>query len=106
VVTPKLPEATCLMELRRSRRWVGAEALFVFAAFAGVGAGTDAVHGDGESFVGFLTDGAEGHGAGGEALDDLGGGLDFIESGMGWPSLKVINPRRVQRARLWSSWSG
>ncbi len=58
---------------------VGLEALFVFPALAGVGLAADAVHGDGERLVRFLADGAEGHGAGGEALDDFAGGLDFFE---------------------------
>ena len=39
----------------------------------------DAVHGDGKSLVSFLADGPERHGAGGEALDDFFGGLDFLE---------------------------
>src|SRR5581483_9628678 len=59
------------------RIWL--EARLVFPALSGVGAASDAVHGNGESFVGFLTDGAEGHGAGGEALDDFFRGLDFVE---------------------------
>ena len=79
-MTPKRPEATCLIALRRQIAvGVGLEALFVFAAFAGVGSAADAVHGDGEGLVRFLADGAEGHGAGGEALHDLAGGLDFLE---------------------------
>ena len=63
------------MALRRSV----AEALFVFAALAGVGLAADAVHGDGQRLVRFLGNGAERHGAGGEALDDLRGRLDFFE---------------------------
>ena len=58
---------------------VGDEAGFVLTAFARVAAATDAVHGDGESFVRFLGDGAEGHGAGGETLHDFGGGLHIFE---------------------------
>ena len=58
---------------------VALEARFVFAAFAGVGHAADAVHGDGERFVRFLADGAEAHGAGGEALDDFLGRLDFFD---------------------------
>ena len=58
---------------------VGLEARFVFAAFAGVGLSLDAIHGDGERFVRFLADRAEGHGAGGKALHDFGGGLDVVE---------------------------
>ena len=48
-----------------------------FAALTGVGACANRVHGDGERLVCFLRDGAVAHGTGGEALDDLGGRLDF-----------------------------
>ena len=58
---------------------IAREAGLVFAALAGVGLGADAVHGDRQRLVGFLADGAERHGAGGEALDDLGRRLDFLE---------------------------
>ncbi len=58
---------------------VALEALFVFAALAGVGLAADAVHGDGQRLVRFLADGAERHGAGGEALDDFAGRLHFFE---------------------------
>ncbi len=58
---------------------IALEARFVFAALAGVGHAADAVHGDGERLVRFLADGAEAHGAGGEALDDLLGRLDFVQ---------------------------
>ncbi len=54
-------------------------ARLVFPALAGVGFAADAVHGEREGFVRFLGDGAERHGAGGEALDDLFGGLDLFE---------------------------
>ncbi len=48
-----------------------------FAAFTGVGACANRVHGDGKHLVRFLGDGAVAHGTGGEALDDLAGRLDF-----------------------------
>src|SRR4029077_7936242 len=51
----------------------------VLAAFAGVRAAADAVHGDGERGVRLGGDRAERHGASGEAPDDLGGRLDFGE---------------------------
>src|SRR5688572_29335616 len=54
-------------------------ALVALAAFTGVAATTDAVHGDRQVFVRLGADGAEAHGAGGEALDDLGGRLDLVE---------------------------
>ena len=58
---------------------IGLEARFVLAALAGVGFAADAVHGDGQRFVRFLADRAEGHRAGGKALHDFGGGLDVFE---------------------------
>ena len=58
---------------------VGLEALFVFSAFAGVGLAADAVHRDGQRLVRLFADRSERHGAGGEALDDFLGGLDFFQ---------------------------
>ncbi len=55
------------------------EALFVLSALAGIGHAPDAVHGNGQGFVRFLADGAEAHGAGGEALDDFLGRLHFVQ---------------------------
>ena len=55
------------------------EAGLVLAALAGVRFPADAVHGDGQRFVRFLADRAEGHRAGGKALHDFGGRLDLIE---------------------------
>src|SRR5574341_2046430 len=54
-------------------------ARLVLAALAGVGLAADAVHGNGEGFVGLPADGAERHGAGLEPLDDFGGRLDFLD---------------------------
>src|ERR1035441_918903 len=62
-------------------------ALGVFAAFTGVTLAADAVHGDGERLMRFLTDGAVAHGARLEALQDTldrldlfdGDGLDLLE---------------------------
>src|ERR1035441_10311405 len=62
-------------------------ALRVFAAFTGVALAANAVHGDGERLVRFLTDGAVAHGARLEALQDAldrfhlfdGDGLDLLE---------------------------
>ena len=80
MVTPKRAEATCLIALRRRSPFAsGCEARFVFAAFAGIRFPADAVHGDGQRFVRFLADRAEGHRAGRKALHDLRGGLDFLE---------------------------
>ena len=55
------------------------EAVDFLAALAGVRLAADPVHGDGERRVRLAADRAIGHGAGREALDDLGGGLDFVE---------------------------
>ena len=58
---------------------VGDVAGRVLSAFARIGLGADAVHGQRERLVGLPGDGAEAHGAGGEALHDLGFGLDLVE---------------------------
>src|SRR5438874_1253033 len=51
----------------------------VLAALAGVRLAADPVHGDGEVLVRLAADRAERHGAGLEALHDLGGGLDLVD---------------------------
>ena len=80
MVTPKRAEATCLMALRRQIAvCVGLEALFVFAALAGVRLAANAVHGDGQRLVRFLADRAKRHRAGGEALHDFLRRLDFFK---------------------------
>src|SRR5437764_75338 len=55
------------------------EAVGLLAALAGVRLAADPVHGDGERRVGLAADRAEAHGAGGEAPDDAGGGLDLLD---------------------------
>ena len=55
------------------------EAVSLLAALAGVGLAADPVHGDGERGVRLAADRAEAHGAGGEALDDVGCRLDLLE---------------------------
>ncbi|MNV07343.1 hypothetical protein D3C71_977650 [compost metagenome] len=50
-----------------------------FAAFAGVGLAADAVHGDGKRRMRLAADGAEGHGAGREALDDVSRRFDVVD---------------------------
>ena len=57
---------------------VGNEARFVFPALAGIGAPAHAIHSDGQRLVGLFRNGSEGHGAGGEALDDFAGRLDIL----------------------------
>ena len=56
-----------------------AEALRVLAAFAGVAAAADPVHGDRHRLVRFAAQRAKGHRAGDEAFHDLGRRLDFGE---------------------------
>src|SRR3954468_160852 len=50
---------------------IGAEARWIFAAFAAVAAAANAVHGDGEGLVRFGAERAEGHRARAESLRDL-----------------------------------
>ena len=79
-MTPKRPEATCLIDDRRLVAvGVGREAGRVLAALARVGAPADAVHRDRQRLVRFLGDRTEAHRSGAKSLDDLGGGLDVLE---------------------------
>ena len=55
------------------------EAVRLLAALAGVRLAADAVHRDGERRMRLARDRAEGHGAGGETLHDVLGGLDLVE---------------------------
>ena len=55
------------------------ETLGILAAFTGIRLAADTVHGDGQRGVRFGRDRAERHGAGGKALDDFLGRLDFVE---------------------------
>ena len=55
------------------------EAIRIFAPLAAVAPAAQTVHGDGLGFVGLLADRPVGHGAGLEAFDDLGSGLDLVE---------------------------
>jgi len=50
-----------------------------FSALAGVGLGAKPVHGDGERRVGLVGNGAEGHRARREALDDFGSRFDVLD---------------------------
>ena len=79
---------------------VALEAVFVLAAFAGVGHAADAVHGDGESLVSLLADRSEAHGAGGEALDDLFCGLDFFDWNRLSAYFSLSRPRNVARGAI------
>mmetsp|Transcript_60244 Transcript_60244/g.196909 ORF Transcript_60244/g.196909 Transcript_60244/m.196909 type:complete len:370 (+) Transcript_60244:3027-4136(+) len=57
----------------------GLEALRILAALARVAAAADAVQRHGHGAVRLVGDGAQRGGAGAEALDDLGGGLDLVQ---------------------------
>ena len=75
MLTPKRPEATCLIFERRS----SVKRTGILAALAGVRAAADPVHRDGERLVRLARERAERHRAGREALDDLCRGLDVLE---------------------------
>ena len=79
-MTPKRPDATCLMA-ERLRVAVGQRdvAIRVLAALAGVGLRAQPVHRDGQGLVGLLADRAVAHRAGGEALHDLTDRLDLLQ---------------------------
>ena len=51
----------------------------VFTAFAGVAFAADAVHGDSQRGVCLGADGAQRHGAGGKAFDDIGSRFDLVQ---------------------------
>ena len=71
-VTPKRPEATCLIAERLlSPLGTGLKRSDFLAAFAGVRLAADAVHRDGQRRVRLARDRAKRHGAGGETLHDL-----------------------------------
>ncbi len=76
-------------------------AVRVLAALARVAPAADAVHGDGQGLVGFLADRAVGHGAGGEALDDLRGRFHFLDRHRRL-DLFILEeaPQRTQQLRL------
>ena len=99
LVTPKRPEATCLMALfLESPLGIERVARRVFAAFAGVALAADAVHGDGQRLVRFLADRAVGHRAGLEALDDRFDRLDFLDRDRRCGELEI--EQAAQRAEL------
>ena len=80
---------------------IALEALFVFAALAGVGPPAHAIHRDGDRFVRLLGDGAERHRARGKALDDFGGGFHFFERHRLGRKLEFHQaPQRAHLARL------
>ncbi len=80
VVTPKRPEGH-LLDGRAHGIAVRhrLEAIRFLAAFAGVGLAADPVHRNRQRGVRLARDRAERHRAGGEALDDVLGRLDFVE---------------------------
>ena len=60
---------------------VGDQPAGILPALAGVRPAADPVHGDRQRLVRFGGDRPQAHGAGGEALDDLGGRLDLCRAG-------------------------
>ena len=70
-----------LLDGRPSPRVVGVGdvARGILASLAGVGPRAEPVHGDRQRLVRLASERAETHRAGGEALDDLGGGLDLLQ---------------------------
>ena len=101
-VTPKRPDATCLIvERSESPLAQRLEAVGVFAAFAGVRLAADAVHRDRERRVRLGRDRAEAHRAGGEALDDLRRRLDLLDRHRrcAGSTLNSNRPRNVIAAR-------
>ncbi len=81
-VTPKRPDATCLIG-RAAARVV--EAVGVLAALAGVRLAAEAVHGDGQRLVGLGRDRAVAHGPGREAAHDRRRPARPRRSAIGWP---------------------
>ena len=79
-VTPKRPEATCLIaELALSPLGVGLIALRVLAALAGIRLGADPVHGDVERAVRLGAERAQRHARRDEALADRGDRFDLLD---------------------------
>ena len=80
---------------------LGLEAVRLLAAFAGVRLAADAVHRDREGGVRLARNRAEGHRAGGEALDDLLGGLHLLQrNGLAAVFLGALNakqPAQIQQ---------
>ena len=68
----------------------------VLPSLTGVGAGADAVHGDGEGFVGLGGDGPVRHRPGGESPHDLRDGLDLVDRHR-WPSVRAEPEQASQR---------
>ena len=79
MVTPKRPEATCLIAERMKSPLGSLVAIGLLAALASVRLAADSVDRDRQSGVRLTRDRAEAHRAGGEALHDRRGGLDFVE---------------------------
>src|SRR5207237_1238753 len=82
-------------------RYLAAGQLPAFAglrARARVRTAADAVHGHRENRVRLGRDRAERHRAGGEALDDLGGGLHFLERQWRGGKLEVEEPAEREEA--------
>src|SRR6187549_121455 len=93
MVTPKRPDAICLIAVRQRHEPRG-----IFAAFAGVALAADPVHRDRERLVRLGRQRAEAHRARAEALDDFTRRLDLLERQRLHPRYEV--EQAAQRARL------
>jgi hypothetical protein len=96
MVTPKRPDATCLMAERlesplgkRVESFGGLPHLLRCLTYP------QAVHGDGQGFVGLSRNRTVGHGPGGEALDNLTGGLNLLQGDTLPGDLNLRSPRIV-----------
>ncbi len=107
-MTPKRPDATCLIaERRQSPFSSGVKRDGMFAALTGIRAAAETVHRDRESLVGLGGDGAVAHRTRGEPLDDLARRLDLVDraSTARRPVLNSNRPRSDARRSDWSSTS-
>ena len=97
-MTPKRAEATCLILLPAPRpSATRQEAGLLLAAFPGVAAAAQEVHGRGQGLVGLPADGAEGHGRGDEALQDRLFRLHLVDGHRG---ARPDAQQRAQGARV------
>ena len=74
---------------------LGAVALLVLAALAGVGLAAQTVHGNGKAFMGFLGQRAVAHGGGLEALDDGLNALHFLNGDAGFGVVEFQHAAQV-----------
>ena len=98
MLTPKRPEATCLIAERRESPFASRHVAHrILAALAGVRLAAEPVHRDRERLVRLARERAERHGAGREALDDLGRRLDLLDRDR---RLRVLEAEQSAQRRL------